>query len=94
MYLQASWATHWLQVVVITADLERMLGRFDAAMARLDAAQDQVPPNSPYRAAIEQIHFHAETRNAEAKKVRATAQTRTMILSRPRRSAAIDEVIK
>jgi hypothetical protein len=58
----------WVQVLIITSDLERMLGRFDAAKARLDAAQlNEVPPNSPYRAAIDQIHSHAEAKNAEPK---------------------------
>jgi hypothetical protein len=77
---EESRSPKWLQVLLITSDLERMLGRFDAAKARLDAAQDQSPPNSPYRAAIEQIHFYAEAKNAEPKN-RATAKTRTMIVS-------------
>jgi tetratricopeptide (TPR) repeat protein len=59
----------WLQALVITSDLERMLGRFDAARARLDAAElDQVPSNSPYRAFIKQIHSHAEAKDAEPEK--------------------------
>jgi Uncharacterized protein conserved in bacteria (DUF2225) len=65
---EKSHSTERLQVLLITSDLERMLGRFDAAKARLDAVQDQVPPNSPYRALIEQIHSHAEMKNAEPKK--------------------------
>jgi len=47
-----------------------MLGRFDAAKARLDAARlDEVPPNSPFRAAIEQIHLYAEAKDAKPKQI-------------------------
>jgi hypothetical protein len=66
---EKSHSPQWVQVLIITSDLERMLGRFDATKARLDAAQlDEVPPNSPYRAAIDQIHLYAEAKNAEPKK--------------------------
>jgi hypothetical protein len=71
---EKSHSPQWLQVLVITSDLERMLGRFDAAKARLDAVQDQVPPNSPYRALIEQIHSYAEAKNAEPKKFEPPSQ--------------------
>jgi hypothetical protein len=66
---EKSRSTQWLQVLVITSDLERMLGRFVAAKGRLDAAPlDQVPHNSPLRAFIEQIRSHAEAKDAEPKK--------------------------
>jgi hypothetical protein len=66
---EKSHSPQWVQVLIITSDLERMLGRFDEARARLDAAQlDEVPLDSPYRAAIDQVHLYAEAKNAEPKK--------------------------
>src|SRR5262249_54725038 len=65
---EKSHSTEWLQVLVITSDLERMLGRFDAAKARLDALQDPLPPDSTFRASVEQIRSHAESKNAEPKR--------------------------
>jgi hypothetical protein len=61
-----SLSQDWWTTAIVTAELERMLGRFDAAEQRIAALpMDKLAADSPMRKAIDQIRAHIAKRNAE-----------------------------
>ncbi len=61
-----SYSTEWWTAAVIAAELERLLGRFDAAKERIARLPvGKLPADSPVRKAIDQIGAHVLKQNSD-----------------------------
>jgi hypothetical protein len=65
-----SHSGNWWTAAILSAELARLLGRFDAAEQRLDRLpMEKIPADAPVRKAIEQIRGHVAKRNAEPERL-------------------------